>query len=266
MTWTEHGDGVWSKRYQSLDLNIGAIDCGDGLLVIDTRAHHAQARELIADLSKVSTLPVKWVINTHHHWDHTFGNGEFADAAIWGHERCRTTLADHGHSMRERVKEMAPGQASALDEVLIVPPSFTVSDEATVTFGTRTAQMKYLGRGHTDNDLVIRLPDASVVFAGDLVENGAPPAFGDAFPLEWPDTVQALAGLVDGPVVPGHGAPTDRQFVTAQHADLTAVAELARDRHAAGMAVEDAARAGGPFPQQTMEEAFGRAWQQLEGP
>lgn len=265
MTWHEHGDGVFSKRYQSLDLNIGAIDCGEGLLVIDTRAHHAQARELIGDLTKISSKPTRWVINTHHHWDHTFGNAEFADAAIWGHERCRTNLADHGQAMLERVKEMAPGQKSALDEVLIVPPAFTVTDQATVTFGTRTVEMRYLGRGHTDNDLVVRIPDTGVVFAGDLVENGAPPAFGDAFPLEWPATVQALEGLITEVVVPGHGAPTDRAFASAQRADLEAVAALARERHAAGMSAAQAAAAGGPFPHHTLEEAFHRAWLHLEG-
>jgi len=264
MTWSEHGDGVFSKRYQSLDLNIGAIDCGEGLLVIDTRAHHAQARELISDLGRISKLPVKWVINTHHHWDHTFGNGEFSDAAIWGHERCKTNLADHGHAMRERVKEMAPGQASALDEVLIVPPAFTVSDQALVTFGSRRIEMRYLGRGHTDNDLVVVIPDASVVFAGDLIENGAPPAFGDAYPLEWPTTVAALEREVTGAVVPGHGAYTDREFVAAQVADLQAVADLARERRGMGMDVDTAAAAGGPFPETTLREAFGRAWTHLE--
>jgi glyoxylase-like metal-dependent hydrolase (beta-lactamase superfamily II) len=264
MTWLEHGDGVFSKRYESLDLNIGAIDCGDGLLVIDTRAHHAQARELIGDLRRISTLPVRWVINTHHHWDHTFGNGEFADAAIWGHERCRTHLADHGQAMRDRVKAMAPGQASALDEVLIVPPSFTVTDTADVTFGSRPVEMRYLGRGHTDNDLVIRIPDADVVFAGDLIENGAPPAFGDSFPLEWPVTVAALQEIVTGPIVPGHGAPTDVEFVAAQGADLQELAALARTRHADGMTIEAAAAAGGPFPVPTLVEAFTRAWRHLE--
>lgn len=264
MDWIEHSAGVFSKRYESLDLNIGAVVCGDGLLIIDTRAHHAQARELILDLKRISQLPVKWVVNTHHHWDHTFGNGEFAEANIWGHELCRTHLADSGHSMKEKVKKLAPDQASAFDEVLIVPPAFTVKDEATVTFGTRTIEMRHLGRGHTDNDLVIGIRDAGVVFAGDLIENGAPPSFGDAYPLEWPATVARLEELIDGVVVPGHGAPTDRAFVAAQRADLAEVADLARDRHAAGMTADLAASAGGPFPHATLREAFGRAWRHLE--
>jgi len=264
MTWTEHGDGVFSKRYQSLDLNIGAIACDEGMLVIDTRAHHAQARDLIEDLKEISKLPVKWVINTHHHWDHTFGNGEFFDADIWGHERCKTNLADHGQAMLNRVKEMASGQEKSFDEVSIVPPSHLVTDQATVTFGGRQIEMKYLGRGHTDNDLVVVVPDADVMFAGDLLENDAPPSFGDAYPLEWPETVAALADLITGPVIPGHGSPADHEFAVSQQADLAAVAILARARHANGMTVAAAAAEGGPFPQATLVEAFYRVWNHLE--
>ena len=263
MKWTEHGDGVFSKRYQSLDLNIGAVACDDGLLIIDTRAHHAQARELIEDLKAISKLPVKWVINTHHHWDHTFGNGEFHEADIWGHESCVSALADYGQVTLARLKKMAPAQAAAFDEVLILPPNRTVSDETTVTFGGRRIEMKHLGRGHTNNDLVVVIPEADVVFAGDLVENDAPPSFGDAYPLEWPTTVAALAELVTGPVIPGHGTPADREFVVSQQADLADTAELARKRHADGMTAEAAAATGGPFPKSTLEEAFGRAWSHL---
>ena len=263
MTWTEHADGVFSKRYQSLDLNVGAIVCGSGVLVIDTRAHHAQARELIDDLRRVSRLPVQWVINTHHHWDHTFGNGEFADTDIWGHERCRINLADNGQSMLEKVKATAPHQAEAFDEVLIVPPNHTFEDAVTVEFGTRTVEMLHLGRGHTDNDVVVRLPDAGVTFAGDLIEEGAPPSFSDAFTLEWPDTVGRMLELVDGPVIPGHGATVDSEFVATQKDELAEVARLARQRHAEGMTVRRAVELGGPYPDDPLGWAFRRAWAQL---
>ena len=263
MSWSEHGDGVFSRRYQSLDLNIGAVVCEDGLLVIDTRAHHAQARELVEDLKAISPLPVRWIINTHHHWDHTFGNGEFDDVDIWGQERCVPALADYGQVTLARLKKMAPGEAASFDEVLILPPTHTVRDEATITFGGRRIEMKHLGRGHTNNDLVVVVPEADVVFAGDLVENDAPPSFGDSYPLEWPETVTALVDLVKGPVVPGHGSPADREFVAAQRAELAGVAELARERHTDGMTVEAAAAGGGPFPEPTLKEAFGRAWSHL---
>jgi glyoxylase-like metal-dependent hydrolase (beta-lactamase superfamily II) len=262
-TWSEHGDGVFSRRYRSLDLNIGAVVCADGVLIIDTRATPSQARRLHDDLREITRLPVRWVANTHHHWDHTFGNAEFSGASVWGHERCAHALVHHGETMRERVKARAPQLAHEFDAVDIVPPQHTFATEVTVTFGGRTIEMRHLGRGHTDNDIVIVLPDTGVVFAGDLVEEGAPPAFGDAYPLEWPAANRALLGLAGGVVVPGHGAAVDAAFVASQGAELAAVAELARERHGNGMTPDAAAAAGGPYPEQTLAEAFARAWSHL---
>jgi glyoxylase-like metal-dependent hydrolase (beta-lactamase superfamily II) len=258
--WEQHGEGVYSRRYRSLNLNIGLVDCGDGLLVIDTRANHAQARELHADIARLSKLPVAWVVNTHHHWDHTFGNHEFLPAPIWGHERCRTTLLEGGERMRTAVMEWATDHADAFDEVVITPPDHVFRDEATVTFAGRTIALSHLGRGHTDNDVVVVIPDAGVVFAGDLIEEGAPPAFQDSFPLEWPVTVAALADLVTGPVVPGHGRVVDRDFVAAQLEELTEVKRLAEERNLDGMSPADAAAAGGPYPPDVLLPAFQRAW------
>lgn len=261
--WQQSGDGVFSRLYPSLNLNVGVVVCDEGLLVVDTRATHSQARELQRDLARLSSLPVRWVVNTHHHWDHTFGNHEFRPAAIWGHERCRAMLVDHGEEMRAAVKEWAPDHAALFDEVVITPPDHTLSESATVAFGGRTIEFLHLGRGHTDNDVVVVVPDAAVVFAGDLVEEGAPPAFQDSFPLEWPAALAALGDLAAGPVVPGHGRVVDRLFVEQQHAEIAEVARLARQRNLAGMSPEDAAAAGGPFPPEALADAFARAWRHL---
>ena len=88
--------------------------------------------------------------------------------------------------------------------------------------GGRAVSLRHLGRGHTGADLVVAVDD--VVFAGDLVEEGAPPAMDDAFPLEWAATLTALLGLVRGPVVPGHGAVVDAAFVAAQRDELARLA------------------------------------------
>jgi len=262
--WTAVGDGIFVKRYASLDLNIGALICGEGVALIDTRANLVQARELRSDVARLTSKPVAWVINTHHHWDHTFGNAEFAPAPIWGHSRCVDQLNLHGERMRSQLKEWAPDHAAAFDEVEIVPPDHTFDGATTVSFSGRELHFRHLGRGHTDNDIIIEVPDAGVVFAGDLIEEGNPPAFGDAFPLEWADAVQQLADRCGGPVVPGHGAVVDRAFVEGQQRDLASVADLAAERHDAGMTVADAARLPGPFPAKTMEQAFGRAWPALD--
>ena len=107
--WIEHGDGVFSKRYESLDLNVGAVVCGDGVLVVDTRAHHGQARDLLADLRRITPHPVRWVVNTHHHWDHTFGNAVLLPAAIWGHERCALALRLRGEQHAPGGQGVGPG-------------------------------------------------------------------------------------------------------------------------------------------------------------
>jgi glyoxylase-like metal-dependent hydrolase (beta-lactamase superfamily II) len=262
--WFDHGEGTFSKRYPSLDLNIGAVICGDGVLVVDTRAHHGQARELLADLGRITPHPVRWVVNTHHHWDHTFGNAVLLPAPIWGHERCAEALRLSGERMRREVKQWDPRDAPFFDDVVVNPPDHTFDRDATLTLAGRVVELHYLGRGHTDNDIVVCVPDTGVVFAGDLVEESGPPAFHDSYPMEWPDTMAGLLALVDGPVVPGHGAVADRAFVAAQQQDLAEVARLALERHAQGMTVPQAAAAGGPFPRETLETAFARVWPGLE--
>ena len=143
-------------------------------------------------------------------------------------------------------------------------PSTDVFDHsATIDIGDRSIGLRHLGRGHTDSDIIITVAD--VVFAGDLVENGAPPAFGDAFPLDWPDTAAAITAIAGGAVVPGHGPVADAAFAVEQQLELAEVARLAIARHSAGMQVDDAATAGGPYPEPTMAEAMGRAYIQLDG-
>lgn len=261
--WTEVGDGVHVRRHRSLDLNIGAVICPGGILLVDTRASHRQGRELHRSLDAFG-LPIRWVINTHHHWDHAFGNAVFEGSAIWGHARCAEALQEHGEAMRRSVIAMAPEHAAEFEEVVIKPPTFTFTTESQVSFGGREVVLRHLGRGHTDNDTAVFVQDAGVVFAGDLIEEGAPPSFNDSYPLEWPETTAALAAASGGVVVPGHGAVVDAAFVNTQQAELAEVASLARRYHAEGLTPEAAASRGGPYPVSVLEGAFTRAWSHLE--
>ena len=166
--------------------------------------------------------------------------------------------------MRREAREWYPDQAALFDEVAITLPDRTFSRNATLTLEDRVVELRYLGRGHTDNDIIVAVPDAGVLFAGDLIEESSPPYFQDSYPLEWPDTVAALLEMAHGPVVPGHGAVVDRTFVAAQHQDLAEVARLAEERHAGGLTVPQAAAAGGPYPRDVLEAAFGRVWPGME--
>jgi len=169
----ELGNGVFAFRYGFFDQTIGLVVGDDGCLVLDTRTLPSQARELQEDVRRITPLP--WVVlNTHHHFDHTFGNADFLPARILGHTRCAAALVEHGERMRERVAANMPDIAPDLRKVRIVPPGETFAESEIVELGGRRVELRHLGLGHTDNDVVAVVPDTGIVFAGDLVEQGTP--------------------------------------------------------------------------------------------
>ena len=262
-TWNEIGDGVFVRRYAWLSMTIGAVVGDDGVLIVDTRASHEQARELIDDLSPLTHLPVRWVVNTHYHWDHCWGNAMFRTAELWGHENTRRSLLERGEDARRTVIDHFPVELhNAFREVEIVPPEHTFSDRVSLDVG-RAVDLRYHGRGHTDSDITVGV--AGVLFAGDLVEEAAPPAFGDSFPLEWPDALDGLLGCVDGVVVPGHGDPVDRAFVVQQRDDISATIKLARAGFEEGVPARDVNVADAPFPSDVGRFVVERTYAQLAG-
>jgi glyoxylase-like metal-dependent hydrolase (beta-lactamase superfamily II) len=275
--WQEVGDRVFTRRYRFLHQQIGAVLTDDGPVVIDTRSTVGHAREILADLRALTTQPVAAVIDTHHHFDHSFGNHEFRPAPIWGHVRCAERIwanlldpAAHARNLVEIVEEY-PTISGQLADVILDPPDQTVDDEgALLEIGGRRIDLLWLGRGHTDNDIVIHVPDGETVFAGDLLENGAPPWLGDGYPLDWPATIEAILALVTAggrgsvAVVPGHGDVGDRAFVERSLAEMTAIASLARQVAAGTLAPADAARLA-PYPLDVASEALERAGAQLRG-
>jgi glyoxylase-like metal-dependent hydrolase (beta-lactamase superfamily II) len=164
--------------------------------------------------------------------------------------------------MRARVIEEMPELAEELREVELVPPARTFAERASIDLGGRTVDVRYLGRGHTDNDVVAVV--GNVVFAGDLVEQGAPPSFGDSFPLEWPKTGERLLEVVTGPVVPGHGDVVDAAFVRTQLEEIREAARVAKEGWAFGAEMIKVCRTM-PFPEPVARECIRRAWAQLEG-
>ncbi|MGI8999432.1 MAG: MBL fold metallo-hydrolase [Candidatus Limnocylindria bacterium] len=258
--WREVGVRVWVRRYEALDQTIGAIGGEQGLVVIDTRATHPLADELRAELKQLPGAPVA-VVNTHGHWDHAFGNARFLPTPIWGHVRCAAMILERGEIMRARLMRDYPSEP--FGEVELTPPTDLLEDSATLDLGDRQVELRYLGRGHTDNDVVVIVPDASVLFAGDLLENAPAPGFGDSYPLAWADTGRVLLGLVDGTVVPGHGDPFDRAFAERQVSELGALAELARDAVSGSIGFGEAIRRS-PFPSEPTSDAIERARLELE--
>ena len=233
--WREVGDGVLVRRHRTLDVNAGLVLGDDRCLVVDTRGSDREARDLLAAIRDVTALPFV-VATTHAHFDHCFGNATFADAQagtdIWAHERCRRDLVERGEEQRTAMVAWlrACGETALADDVadvVIVPPNRTFTDAVTVDLGGRRVVLHHPGRGHTDHDVVVDVRDAGVTFAGDLVEQGAPPSFDDAYPLEWPATIKGLLPRLGGVVVPGHGDVVDPDFVASQLIDIVEVADVA---------------------------------------
>ena len=268
--WVEIGDRVFVRRYAFYDQNIGVVLGDREALVIDTRSTYGQAREILADLRTLTTDPVTVVVDSHGHFDHAFGNAIFRPATIWGHEGCVAFMERTGEARKTKIAAETPELAGELEEIAIDPPDPTFVSTATVEVGGREVELRYLGRGHTDHDVVITVPGTDVVFAGDLLENGAVPFYGDAYPVDWAATAAELAGLVEpdrGVVVPGHGDHAGRAFADRQAASIAALATLGARVHTGDITLDDAV-ASHAFPEHPAEDARGplmRAVAQLRG-
>jgi glyoxylase-like metal-dependent hydrolase (beta-lactamase superfamily II) len=262
---------VYVLRYPVLDVNATLV-VGDGAaLLVDTLATDAQARELRDAIRAVTPYPLT-VVNTHHHFDHCFGNAVVAgqDRPIWAHEEVARLLREEAARLQRecyaawapRLPELAAGLAA----VTVRPPDHTVHLEAVVEVGDRRVALRHLGRGHSVGDLVVHVPDADVLIAGDLVEEGAPPSFGDGYPLEWPETLFAMLELATPAtvIVPGHGAVVGPDFVRGQHDDLTTLEWLIRDGHTDGATVDEVA-ANAPFGPDAARVAVKRGYAELSG-
>jgi glyoxylase-like metal-dependent hydrolase (beta-lactamase superfamily II) len=262
---------VYVLRYPVLDVNV-ALVVGDGAaLLVDTLSTDAQATELVAAVRRVTAAPLT-IVNSHHHFDHCFGNGVVAgpDTPIWAHEEAARLLREEAVRLQrqwyEKYARARPDLADGLAAVKVRPPDRTVHLTASVPVGGRTAVLRHFGRGHTAGDLVVQVPDADVVIAGDLVEESGSPQFGDGYPLEWPETLTGLLALTTPStvVVPGHGAPVGTDFVRGQHGDLTALEWLIRDGHRDDARIEDVA-AKSPFDRETALVAVRRGYAELSG-
>jgi glyoxylase-like metal-dependent hydrolase (beta-lactamase superfamily II) len=251
--FTEVADRVWVARYEQYDVNVTLVGGSAGLLVVDTHGSAAAAGDVIEDIRTLGAGDVTGIVNTHWHFDHTYGNGTFrttyGEVPIVAHEIAAEELARWG------------------DADVAVLPDRTFSSALVLDLGDRQVELVYPGRGHTAGDLVLRVPDADVLLAGDLVEESAPPSFGtDSWPMDWPLSLDVVLGLSTSRtvVLPGHGAPVNRDFVEEQRNTIGIVAETIRDLAGRGVPVDQALAAGEwPWERERLETAVRRGYEQL---
>ena len=264
--WVEVGERCWVRRYAPWDVSCGVVAGAEGLLVVDTRAALSQGRELADHIRELSDLPVRAVLNTHAHFDHVRGNGAFPGATVVAHAATLATL-EADRSEEDRLEDEAPGPPAEGERVL---PATVFAHRWRLDLGGRVVEARHLGCGHTDGDAVLLVPDADVLYAGDLVEESGPPAFGpDCWPLDWGPTLERLAALLDPvtTVVPGHGAAVDVEFVRQQAREVTEVADHLRLLVAAHVPEPQAlARGPWPYPREGLGHAVHRGYRHLARP
>jgi glyoxylase-like metal-dependent hydrolase (beta-lactamase superfamily II) len=276
VAFTEVADRIWVSRYEWFDVNVSLVGGDRGLLAVDTHASAVAAREVIEDIRRLGVGEVVAVVNTHEHFDHTFGNGEFRTAygsvPIHAHE----TAAERTVPAGERIKALYDDEPDdphreEVQATEIVPADHAFSSAAALDLGDRFVELVHPGRGHTSGDLVVRVPDADVLLAGDLVEESAArngvPGFGpDCYPLDWPLSLDIVLGLTTpaSVVVPGHGAPVNREFVEDQRNAIGVVAETIRDLATRGVPLAEALETGEwPYPREELADAVRRGYEQL---
>ncbi|MBS1907035.1 MAG: MBL fold metallo-hydrolase [Actinobacteria bacterium] len=242
--WIPVADGVFQRRYQPLDISIGVI-AGPAGLVVDTRGNPDEAEEILGDVAGAFSRPVVAAINTHAHYDHTFGNQVFVARGIpiYGHHRIPQHFARHEEGRLRTVKERPESEPDKRwADVELTPPTVLVDAPLRIGQGGRVVELRPLAAGHTDTDLAILVPDARTWFLGDVIEQSGPPMFGSgSYPLDWPEALRGLLREIHPAdvIVPGHGSVVDRTFVQRQTARLQAVADDIRAAHAAGVASAD---------------------------
>jgi glyoxylase-like metal-dependent hydrolase (beta-lactamase superfamily II) len=278
VAFTEVARDVWVARYEWFDVNVSLVRGSSGLLVVDTHASATAAAQVVTDVRALGAGEVVAVVNTHEHFDHVFGNGTFraayGEVPVHAHEVAAERTVPAG----ERVKALYDEPDNAADphreevqSTEIVPADTTFSSAVALDLGDRLVELVHPGRGHTGGDLVVRVPDADVLLAGDLVEESAlrqgVPGFGpDCYPMDWPLSLDIVLGLLTSAsvVVPGHGAPVDREFVEEQRNAIGVVAETIRDLATRGVPVAEALDAAPwPYPREELAHAVRRGYEHL---
>jgi cyclase len=226
-------DGSWFLN------NMGFLTSPSGVISVDATSTERRTRAYLEAIVRVSSQPVRTLVNTHHHGDHTYGNCLFTGATIVAHERCREEVLAFG----------PPANLGIWDEVewgelAVAPPFLTYDTGVTLWSGDLRCDVRYVGTpAHTTNDSIIHIPDRSVLFAGDLVFNGGTPFLllgsiaGAIEVLE-----QVVRPLGAATIVPGHGPVCGPAVIDDMLGYLRFVQDLARDASAAGLSPLDAAR------------------------
>ena len=225
-------DGSWGLN------NTGFVVGPESVLVIDTCFTERRSRWFREAVERTAPgKPIRTLVNTHHHGDHTHGNWVFADSAtIVGHEKCREQVIAAGHS----TTGLFPGVEWG--EIRIAPPEVTFEERLTLWVDELRVELTYMGPAHTTNDIVAWIPERGVLYTGDLVFNGGTPFAMMGSVVGWLEALERLRALGAETIVPGHGPACGTEAFREQEAYLHWLQEIASKGFEAGASPLEVAR------------------------
>ncbi|MET0703797.1 MAG: MBL fold metallo-hydrolase [Mycobacterium sp.] len=222
--WELLATGVYRCRLAFLDVTVGLVLGRDGALLIDSGTTFDEANAIDADVRQFDQRGVRYLVLTHDHFDHVLGSAVFSDADVYAMPAVAETMAHRTDYLRSHALSYgaAPADIDAVVAAIRVPQRLV--GQADIDLGDRTVEVAHPGIGHTDHDLIVRVPglsetDPTVLFCGDLVEESGDPSMDKGSDVEqWAATMDRLlaAGGPDAVYVPGHGAVVDADFVRRQ--------------------------------------------------
>ncbi|MBF0107575.1 MAG: MBL fold metallo-hydrolase [Magnetococcales bacterium] len=235
--WVPLGDKVHAyvgskdaSPAHSFAANAGIVIGRDGVLVVDTLISAREGERFVADIRKVTDKPILFVVNTHTHLDHAFGNIVFArmGATLISHEAEQATLATKGSEMLKNtgVYGLKPEDMAGTE---IVVPRLSFNGQMSVDLGGVTVRLIHLGPSHTSGSSVVYIPESKILFAGDILFTDFHPYLADADFDGWSKTLDQLMAMEVERIIPGHGPLSTKKDLQAMKEYLALFDTKARE-------------------------------------
>jgi cyclase len=220
--------------------NAGFIVGKDYVVVVDSLATVGLTQRFKDEIRKVTDKPVRYLINTHHHGDHTYGNHVFAGATIISHDNCRRELT-HASMMDPNLLNTIFPEFD-FRGIAVTPADITFDKQLTLHMDGQEIRLLHFGVGHTIDDIIVYLPAESIIFAGDFIFLYSTPLGMEGSFAGWLRNLDAMENLGAQTYVPGHGPVCEVEGLNLCRDYLVLVQGEAKKRFDKGMTVDQAAK------------------------